>query len=183
MSARFRCPLFCRRRQAGRELHANRHASHKCEVCVGGWLHIYFLSNGAPALPPSPPLPKISLQEQPFFLHCVRSVRSWVGAKRRLQSAAHFHLCCCCSPCARIANIWGRQPCFVSSRMGQLCCFDAKLMQVFHLIKKKKKILALEITGGVTVALAACLILSIYYLLKRSLLSPSTAAVKFPLRY
>lgn len=24
----------------------------KCEVCVGGWLHIYFLSNGAPALPP-----------------------------------------------------------------------------------------------------------------------------------
>lgn len=64
--------------------------------------------------------------------------------------------------------------------MGQLYCFDAKLMQVFHLINKN---LALEITGGVTVALAACLILSIYYLLKRSLLSPSTAAVKFPLRY
>lgn len=112
----------------------------KCEVCVGGWLHIYFLSNGAPALPPPLPLPKISLQEQPFFyIVNVPCVHDRVGAKRRLQSAAHFHLCCCCSPCARIANIWGRQPCFVSSRMGQLCCFDAKLMQVFHLKKKKKE--------------------------------------------
>lgn len=53
----------------------------KCEVCVGGCLHIYFLSKGVPFPPPSPPpppLPKISPQEQPFYIVYVpRALTEW----------------------------------------------------------------------------------------------------------
>lgn len=71
----------------------------KCEVCVGGWLHIYFLSNGAPALPP-PPLPKISLQEQPFFTLC--TFRAFMTEWEQ-SVACNQRLISICAAAARLA--------------------------------------------------------------------------------